>query len=98
MKLHNFNSVYSMASIVYGITVDPTNFEDVAMLGWELIGNRHTKLYRYVTNTINKRIKLPCNLVEIESITIPHMDAQMTSNQTTYPQVYNQYVERYIEA
>lgn len=33
MKLHNFNSIYSMASIVYGISIDPTNFEDVALLG-----------------------------------------------------------------
>lgn len=98
MKLHNFNSVYSMASIVYGITVDPTNFEDVALLGWELIGNRHTRLHKYITGTVNKRIQMPCNLVEIESVTIPYMDAQMTSNQTTYPQVYNQYVEKYIEA
>lgn len=98
MKLNNFNSVYSMASIVYGIHVDPTNFEDIALLGWELIGNRHTKLHRYVTYTRNKRIELPCNLVEIESVSIPYMDAQMTSNQTNFPQVYNQYVEKYIEA
>ena len=98
MRLHNFNSVYSMANIVYGIHVDPTNFEDIALLGWELIGNKHTKLYRYTTSTSNKRIKLPCNLVEIESVTIPFMDAQMYSNISNFPIVYNQYVEKYIEA
>ena len=98
MKLHNFNSVYSMANIVYGIHVDPTNFEDIALLGWELIGNKHTKLYRYTASTSNKRIQLPCNLVEIESVTIPFMDAQMYTNTDAFPNVYNQYVERYIEA
>ena len=98
MKLHNFNSVYSMASIVYGISVDPTNFEDVALLGWEYIGNKHTRLYRYTTHTTNKRITLPCNLTEIESVSIPYMDAQMVTNQSTFPQVYNQFVEKYIEA
>ena len=98
MTLHNFNSVYSMANIVYGIHVDPTNFEDIALLGWELIGNKHTRLYRYTTSTTDKRIKLPCNLVEIESVTIPYMDAQMYTNTSNFPNVYNQYVERYIEA
>ena len=33
MKLNNFNSVYSTASVIYGVSVDPTNFEDVALFG-----------------------------------------------------------------
>lgn len=98
MTLNNFNSVYSTASLVYGVSVDPTNFEDIALLGWEQIGNKNTKLYRYIASTEDRRIKLPCNLVEIESVTIPFMDAQMVSNQTNNPEFYNQYVEKYIES
>ena len=98
MAMNNFKSVYSMASIVYGVSVDPTNFEDVALLGWEQIGNKHTHLYRYTTHTTNGRIQLPCNLSVIESVTIPYMDAQMTDATTDYPNYYNQFVERYIEA
>ena len=98
MKLHNFNSIYSIVNTIYGLTIDPMSFEDVALFGWEQIGTRHTRLHRYVTDTSNKRIELPCNVDEIESVTIPLMDAQMTSNTTSYPQFYNQYVEQHIEA
>lgn len=98
MKLHNFNSIYSVVNTIYGLTIDPNSFEDVALFGWEQIGARHTRLHRYVTDTSNKRITLPCNVDVIEAVTIPFMDAQMTSNTEAYPQYYNQYVEQHIEA
>ena len=33
MKLYNFNSIYNTVSKVYGLTMDPTAFEDVALFG-----------------------------------------------------------------
>lgn len=98
MKLYNFNTIYNTVSKVYGLTIDPTTFEDVALFGWEQIGNRHTQLYRYITDVQNGKIELPCNVDSIESVTIPLLDAQMTSNLETHPQFENQYIERYIES
>lgn len=33
MKLHNFNSIYSVVNTIYGLTIDPNSFEDVALFG-----------------------------------------------------------------
>lgn len=98
MKLQNFNSVYSLANTLYGTTLNPNNFEDIVLNGWELIGNKHTRLYRYKTNTVDRKIELPCNIDIIESVHIPWEDAQMTSNITIFPNVANEYYEQYSEA
>jgi hypothetical protein len=44
-----------------------------------MIGTKHTRLYRYITDTENKEIYLPCNCNIIESVTIPVADAQLSS-------------------
>lgn len=33
MKLYNFKSIYSTANMLYGTTIDTTNFEDIALTG-----------------------------------------------------------------
>lgn len=47
MKLNNINSVYSLANILYGVTINPDNFEDIVLNGLQLIGNKHSRMYRY---------------------------------------------------
>lgn len=98
MKLHNFKAVYSLANILYGTVINPSNFEDIILNGWELIGNKHTRLYRYVASTIDKKIELPCNVDIIESVHIPVADAQVTSDTSIFPLIQNEYYEKYIEA
>ena len=81
-KLYNLKSAYELVNSLYGITPDPDNFEDVALAGWEQIGNKHTRLYKFVGNTTNQELQLPCNADIVESVTIPISDANMTSNKT----------------
>lgn len=97
MNRNNFNSVYSQAYILYGTSIDTTNFEDICLSGWELIGNRQTSLYKYTTSTEDKRIKLPCNVDFIEAVFGPYMDAQTSNDYSIYPNIYNNWVEEYIE-
>lgn len=80
MALHNFNAAYGLAESLYGVEITETEFEDIALDGWEQIGNKHTRLYSYIGDTKNKQLKLPCNVDVIESVHIPLPDAQMTSN------------------
>lgn len=80
MALHNFNAAYGLADSLYGITLTETEFEDIALDGWERIGNKHTRLYRYVGDVKNKELQLPCNVDVIESVHVPIPDAQITSN------------------
>ena len=97
MKLNSLNSAYSLSNVLYGTNIDVSNFEDIAIVAWEQLPNRHTRLYRYKTNTENKRIILPCNAFSIESVTIGIQDASMTSNLAIYPDTTNVYIESYIE-
>lgn len=98
MNRNNFNSVYSQANILYGTTIDTNNFEDVCLSGWERIGNRQTALYKYTTQTNDKKIKLPCNVEFIEAVFGPYVDSKTTNPYSVYPDVYNQWVEEYIES
>lgn len=97
MNKNNFKSVYGLANSLYGISMDMDTFEDVALNGWELIGNKQTKLHRYITNTENGRIKLPCNVDIIEAVYLPGLVAQESSNAGTVD-YYNLSVEYYNES
>lgn len=87
-ELFNMNSVYPLIQSLYGID-SGTDFEDIALNGWELIGNKHTRLYRYKSPTKDKKLELPCNVDIIESVQIPIADAQYTSNHKNFEDYEN---------
>lgn len=97
MALHNFNAAYGLAESLYGIDLTETDFEDIALDGWEQIGNKHTRLYRYIGDTVNKELKLPCNVDLIESVHIPLPDAQLTSNHSELEFMDSVWTEGYID-
>lgn len=96
-RLHNIKTVYSVAKDLYGVDPDPDDFEDVVLAGWEMIANKHTRLYRFIGDTVNQELQLPCNVVDIESVHIPFPDAQMTSNTTDLIDTESVFIERYID-
>lgn len=96
--MNSINSAYPLVEALYDITPDASAFEDVAMVAWDLIGNKHTRLYRYVTDSKNQQITLPCNASIIESVSIPCVDAQYTSNKTDFGNPQAVFTERYIDA
>lgn len=98
MTLYNLNSAYSLVDTLYGIEVDPDSFEDLALAAWELIGNKHTRLYRYIGDTSNQELVLPCNATDIESVHIPVVDAQITSPELNYGNIDAVFTEMYIDA
>ena len=91
-------AVYTMVNSIYGLTPNETDFEDIVMDGWQAINCKHTRLYRYIGNTINRELELPCNVDDIESVHIPVVDAQLTSNKTNYIDIDSVLVESYIDA
>lgn len=90
MNRNSAKSVYSQANILYGTTLDTTNFEDILLSGWELIGNRQTRLHKYTTNTEDRKIMIPCNCDFIEAVFSPYEDAQRSTPLHMYPDIYNQ--------
>lgn len=97
MNRNSFKSVYGLANSMYGVTMDIDTFEDIALNGWELIGNKQTRLHRFVADTENGKIKLPCNVDIIEAVYIPGLVSQETSNTGTIEYI-NRSVEFYIES
>lgn len=97
MNRNSFKSVYGLANSLYGITMDIDTFEDIALNGWELIGNKQTRLHRFVADTENGKIKLPCNVDIIEAVYLPGLVSQETSNSGTIEYI-NRSVEFYIES
>lgn len=93
IKKNNFKSVYSMANSLYGVSMDENSFEDLALVGWDLIGNKQTKLYRYKTSTENCRVQLPCNVELIEAVYAGIPDANISSNISFTGNISNQYYE-----
>lgn len=79
MELLNIKSAYSWANTLYDVEMPEHDFEEIALTAWELIGTKHTRLYRYITDTYNKELYLPCNCHVIESVTIPIADAQLSA-------------------
>lgn len=98
MKKNNFKSVYSTANILYKTMMDPNDFEDIALNGWQLIGNRQTKLHKLITNTINGKVNIPCNCEYIEAIFSNVNDAKISSNMIGNYDNRMQWVEDYIES
>lgn len=82
--LHNFRAAYAEADTLYGITASENEFEDIALNGWGRIGNKHTRLYRYIGDVVNGKLELPCNADVIESVHIPLPDAQLTYPETDF--------------
>ena len=97
MTLHNFNAAYGLVESLYGQTLTETEFEDIALNAWNRIGNKHTRLYRYIGDTENKKLVLPCNVDVIESVHIPIPDAQLTSNHSDLYFIDSLWTEGYID-
>ena len=97
MKLYNIKSAYGLANDLYGITISETTFENLALNAWELIGNKHTRLYRYIGSTEDKALELPCNADLVESVHLPINDAQLTNSDLNQINIDNIATERYID-
>lgn len=98
MTLYHLNSAFTLVDTLYGIEVNSDTFEDLALSAWELIGNKHTRLYRYIGDTSNQELKLPCNVTDIESVHIPVVDAQITDPAIDYGNIDAVFTELYIDA
>ncbi len=95
--LNNFNAAYSLAESLYGVSASEDDFEDIALEGWSRIGNKHTRLYRYIGNVVDGKLNLPCNVDLIESVHVPVPDAQMTSNVSDWLPIDSLWTEGYID-
>ena len=103
MKKYSFNTAYTQARELYGLELNPDEFETLGLIAWDRIGNKDYKLYKYlVTPDQNELgewyIDLPCNVDIIEAVTANYEDYQKTSNQYLSGNMQNGWIEGYIES
>lgn len=97
-----FNTAYVQANELYGIDSSFDDFEPIAMVAWERIGNKQTKLYRFSECPENIgggewAIDLPCNADRIEAVTTSYEDWEATSNKNITFNDKRRITEEYIE-
>ena len=102
MKRYPFFTAYNHALTFYGTEISPIDFENIGLVGWEKIGNKDYRLYKYTAKSEKSengeyKIELPCNADIIEAVTGMHEDYQRTTPTSEYNNE-SSWVEEYIES
>lgn len=97
--MNNFHYALSLAETLYGVSMQDDQFEEIALVGWGLIGNKRSKLYRYTTclNFCERELELPCNCDILEAVTTDWEDFQHVDNMSEYDKKGSFDTEQYIE-
>lgn len=84
---------------LYGISLPDEQFEEIALVAWNLIGNKRCRLYRYqACPDANGAIELPCNVDILEAVTYDFEDWDYVTNTTPNGDINSAHTEHYIEA
>ena len=97
--MNDFHYGLSLLETLYGLSMSEENYEEVALVGWNLIGNKRTKLYRYsiCVTDCSESIELPCNVDEIEAVTTDFEEWDYSTHDTPNGDINSAFVESYIE-
>ena len=99
MQLNPFHYAMSLMNTLYGITIPEDEWEEIALTGWNLIGNKRTRIYRFSTciNDCSQGVQLPCNVDSLEAVTTDFEEWNYSTNDTPNGNIHSAYVESYIE-
>ena len=96
---NNFHYIAVLLDQLYGIELEDEDLEEIGLLGWEYIGNKNTRIYKYKTCLdSNNSVKLPCNFSSIEAVTLPYEDWSRVTNYSENGDVRTAFIESEIEA
>ena len=103
MKEYPFKTAYTQARELYGLELNPDEFETLGLIAWDKIGNKQYKWYKYRSepiqgNTGEFYIDLPCNCDFIEAVTADYEDYQKTTPTTLAGNNQNGWIEGYVES
>lgn len=100
MNYNDFHYGLSLCQTLYGVDLSEDEYEEIALTGWNLIGNKRTRLYRYHTTVDNcqEGVQLPCNVDEIEAVTTCFEEWDYSTNDTPNGDIASAIIEEYIEA
>ena len=95
----DFHYALTLAEMLYGVTIREDLGEEILLTGWNLIGNKRMRIYRYKTcvDECEKGLELPCNCEQIEAVTTSFEEWDYVTNDTPNGNIYTAFVEHYIE-
>ena len=99
-QYNNFKYGLTLANSLYDLDMNVDDYEELALIAWNFIGNKRCRLYKFTTN-INckdKSIQLPCNADIVEAVTYGFEDWKYTTNDTVNGDINSAFVESYIES
>lgn len=99
--MNNFHYVGVLLNMLYGIEIEDEVLEEIGLLGWNLIGNKNIKLYRYCASidSYDNSITLPCNIANgtdggiIEAVTSFYEDWANVTNYSELGDTRTAFVE-----
>lgn len=99
MSYNDFHYGLSLLETLYGINLQEEDYEEIALVGWNLIGNKRSKLYRYSTclQPCQDSVELPCNCDILEAVTCDWEDFQHVDNDSPVERYGSFETEQYIE-
>ena len=99
MNLQDFHYAMSLMHTMYDIEMPEDIWEEIALTGWNLIGNKRCKIYRLSTSVsdCSNSVTLPCNLCDLEAVTINEEDWNYSTNDSPNGKIDSAYTESYIE-
>lgn len=97
--MNNFHYGLSLLDTLYGISIPEETYEEIALMGWNLIGNKRTKIYKYsvCVEPCQESIELPCNCDILEAVTADFEDFQHVDNVSEDERYGSFNTEQYIE-
>ena len=101
MQLVDFHYPLVLLQQMYGIELTEEDYEELALVCFETIGNKRTRVYKYIGNIdCNNTLPLPCNCYEddIEAVLFPGEDWNRTTNKDSFGDLNSHWTEEYIEA
>lgn len=102
MKDYPFHTAYTQCRELYGLELNPDEFETLGLIAWDKIGNKKYRLYKYQTDPSiaedgSYYIDLPCNVDFIEAVTTNYEDYQKTTPTTISSNNQSGWIEDYVE-
>lgn len=99
--MQDFHTAMFQANLQYGVELQEDDFEEIALIAWQKIGNKRVRTYRYCTTVScdgDHSIELPCNADIIEAVTYGFEDWNYTDNIKPNGDINSAYIEGYIES
>ena len=102
--MNNFHYISVLLDMLYGIEMEDQDVEELGLLGWNLIGNKNTKLYRVrlCIDPKDNSVTLPCNAIGdggcVELVTSSWEDWERVTNKSEFGDLNSAFVETAIEA